>query len=124
MTNNSIDDLEIYYKSIEMADRIWHLVVEWTKFGRETLGYQIVRSSDSIASNISSGHGRFFYKENRVYCYAARGSLYETKTFLIKAKNRKLMSLQDFTSIQGEIEMLINKLNAYIRYIEMQIKNF
>lgn len=124
MTKNNLDELEIYYKSIELADRIWHLVIDWTRFGRETLGYQIIRSSDSIASNISAGHGRFFYKENRSFCYVARGSLYETKTFLIKAKNRKLMTLQDYTSIYGEIELLIGKLNAYIRYIEVQIKNF
>jgi len=124
MTKNNLDELEIYYKSIELADRIWHLVIDWTRFGRETLGYQIIRSSDSIASNISAGHGRFFYKENRGFCYVARGSLYETKTFLIKAKNRKLMTLQDYTSIHGEIELLIGKLNAYIRYIEVQIKNF
>jgi four helix bundle protein len=124
MTKQNIDDLEIYYKSIDLADKIWHLVIEWTKFGRETIGYQIVRASDSIASNISAGYGRFFFKENRISCYVARGSLYETKTFLIKAKNRNLMSLQDFTIIHGEIELLIGKLNAYIRYIEVQIKNF
>jgi four helix bundle protein len=123
MTKQNIDELEIYYKSIELADKIWHLVIEWTKFGRETLGYQIIRASDSIASNISAGHGRFFFKENRVFCYVARGSLYETKTFLIKARNRKLLTLQDYTLIHGDIEMLIHKLNAYIKYIEVQINN-
>ncbi len=124
MTKQNIDELEIYHKSLDLADRIWHLVVEWTKFGRETLGYQIVRASDGIASNISTGHGRYFFKENRMYCYVARGSLYETRTFLIKAKNRKLLTLQDYTSIQGDIEQLIAKLNAYIRYLEVQIKQF
>lgn len=124
MTKQNIDELEIYHKSLELADRIWHLVIEWTKFGRETIGYQIIRASDSIAANISAGYGRFFFKENRVFCYVARGSLYETKTFLIKAKNRNLLSLQDYTIIHGELELLIGKLNAYIKYLEAQIKNF
>ena len=124
MTKHNIDELEIYNKSLELADKIWHHAVEWTKFGRETLGYQIVRASDAIASNISAGHGRYFFKENRIFCYVARGSLYETKTFLIKAKNRKLLTLHDYTSIHGDIELLIAKLNAYIKYIEVQIKHF
>ena len=124
MTKQNIDELEIYHRSLDLADRIWHLVVEWTKFGRETLGYQIVRASDGIASNISAGYGRYFFKENRIHCYVARGSLYETKTFLIKAKNRKLLTLQDYTSICGDLEQLIAKLNAYIKYLEVQIKQF
>ena len=50
------------------------------------MGYQLVRASDSIAANISEGYSRFQYKENRQFVFVARGSLYETKTFMKKAR--------------------------------------
>ena len=87
MGRKELDQLDVYNDSIELAEKIWHLAIVWSQFSRKTLGYQIVRSSDSIAASISEGYGRFLYSENRHYCYIARGSLYETKTFLIKAKN-------------------------------------
>jgi len=75
----------------------------------------------SIAANISEGYFRYFCKENRQFCYIARGSLYETKTFLIKAKNRQILTLNNYSIMSDEIEILITKLNAYIKYIESNI---
>lgn len=122
MLKNEIDNLEIYRESMKLADQIWHLVVEWTDFPRETIGYQIIRSSDSIAAHISEGYGRYFYKEHRQYFYIARGSLYETKTFVIKAKNRKLINLADYNRLSNTIENLIVKLNGTIQFVETQMK--
>ena len=56
------------------------------------MGKQLVRSADSVAANLSEGFGRFFYKENRRFCYFSRGSLYETFTWIEKAHNRGLIS--------------------------------
>lgn len=124
MTTHSIEELDIYHRSIELADKIWHLVIEWRNFSKDTIGSQIIRASDSIAANISTGYGRFFYRDNRLYCYIARGSLYETKTYLIKARNRELVTIQDFAIVHSEVEGLIDKLNAHIKHIELQLKNF
>ncbi len=121
MKRENIDKLDVYNLSMELADKIWYLVIEWAQFSRKTIGYQIVRASDSIAANISEGDGRYFYKENRQFCYIARGSLYETKTFLIKAKNRQWISLNDYATISDEIEILLKKLNTYTKYIESKI---
>lgn len=123
MLRTEIDNLEIYRDSMKLADQIWHLVIEWSGFSKDTLGAQIIKASDSIAASISEGYGRFFFKENRQYCYIARGSLYETKTFIIKARNRNLLSLNDYSRLCEIVESLITKLNGYIRYIELQIKN-
>lgn len=123
MLRTEIDNLEIYRDSMKLADQIWHLVIEWSRFSKDTLGTQIIKASDSIAASISEGYGRFFFKENRQYCYIARGSLYETKTFIIKARNRNLLSLNDYSRLCEIVESLITKLNGYIRYIELQIKN-
>jgi four helix bundle protein len=49
---------------------------------------QLIKAIDSVAANLSEGFGRYFYKENRQFCYYSRGSLFETKTWLRKAFNR------------------------------------
>ncbi|MBK9014519.1 MAG: four helix bundle protein [Saprospiraceae bacterium] len=42
---------------------------------------------------LANGYGRYFYGENRNFCFYARGSLYESKTWLIKAMERSLDDL-------------------------------
>lgn len=123
MNQNSIEKLEIFSRGMELADKVWHIVHKWDYFATKTIGYQMVKAADSIAANISEGYGRFLFKEIRQYCYCARGSVFETKTFLIKASNRELVSDGDFKALLNEIEALLKKLNVYIKYIEIQISN-
>ncbi len=104
-----------------MGDEVWDLVIEWDNFAKDSMGYQIVRSADAIAANISEGYGRYFYKENRQFSCIARGSLYETKTFLLKAKRRKLISEEVFEKMDAELTTLAKRLNAYIAYIESKL---
>ena len=121
MERKDLNDLEIYQISMQIGDEVWDLVIEWDNFAKNSMGYQIVRSADSIAANISEGYGRYFFKENRQFSYVARGSLYETKTFLLKAKRRKLVSEAVFEKMDAELTTLAKRLNAYIAYIESKL---
>ena len=121
MGRKDIDNLEIYRISMQIGDMTYQLVYRWESFDKNTIKYQLVRAVDSIAANISEGYGRFHFKEQRQYCYIARGSLYESKTWLNKAKIR---ISSDRKSVMEIIELLDNlhlKLNAYIKYIERNI---
>ncbi|MGB4291487.1 MAG: four helix bundle protein, partial [Bacteroidales bacterium] len=76
-----------------------------------------VRAADSIAANLSEGFGRYHYRENINFGYYSRGSLYETKTWLIKAHNRQLLKAEDFDTFQKMIDDIGIKLNNYIKSI-------
>ena len=76
-----------------------------------------MRSVDSIAANVSEGFGRYHYKENKQFCYFARGSLLETKTWVQKAHNAKLFSNSQFADFNEKLDGLSLKLNAYIKSI-------
>ena len=80
-----LEDLEVYQETIKIADETWNLVSKWEYFQKDTIGKQIVKSSDSIGANISEGYERYFQKENLQFCYYFRGSLFETKTWLLKS---------------------------------------
>lgn len=113
----NIKDLEVYQISMKIAEDIRDVVIGWENFDKFSIGTQIIRSSDSIAANISEGFGRYHYKENKLFCYYARGSLYETKTWLTKAINRKLIVKNKSKEIQEDLEKLAKKLNSYINSI-------
>jgi four helix bundle protein len=90
----------------------------WIVLHKNTIGYQLIRSSDSIAANISEGYGRFHYKEQRHFCYIARGSLYGTNTWLVKASKRMESDNNQIEELLKLVYILLKKLNAYINYIE------
>ncbi len=115
-----LEDLKVYQLAMNIGERVWMIVSKWDYFAKDTVGKQLVRSVDSIAANLSEGYGRFFYKENRQFCYYSRGSLYETKTWLKKSHDRGLIIDDDFQSLQEDIETIKFKLNNYIKSIGAQ----
>jgi four helix bundle protein len=112
-----LEELRVYQLSMSMADEIWNITNKWDYFSKDTVGKQLVRAADSIAANLSEGFGRFFYKEERQFCYYSRGSLYETLTWLTKASNRKLLLIEDYQRFSKEIIDIGVKLNNYINSI-------
>jgi four helix bundle protein len=48
-----------------LSGLIWYAFDEWPEKARRTIGYQIVRSSDSIAAIIAEGYGRFTPADRR-----------------------------------------------------------
>jgi four helix bundle protein len=112
-----LEELQVYNLSMTLAQKIWQLVTNWDYFSKETIGKQLVRSADSIASNLSEGFGRYHFKENTNFSYYSRGSLSETKTWLTKAHDRKLISDESFEAFNAEIDNIGVKLNNYIKSI-------
>lgn len=112
-----LEELQVYQIAMNVGERIWRIVSEWDYFSKDTVGKQLVRAADSMAADLSEGYGRFFYKENRQFCYYSRGSLHETKTWLRKAYNRSLIVEEVFQSISKDTDTLSVKLNNYIKTI-------
>jgi len=115
-----LEELRIYQLAMEMGEIIWVQVQEWDYFSKDTIGKQLVRAVDSVAANLSEGFGRFHFKETKQFGYYSRGSLYETKTWLTKAHNRKLLNYENFGILMKEISSLGKQLNKYIKSIGEQ----
>lgn len=112
-----LEELQVYQLSMEMGERVWEIVIKWDFFSKDTVGKQLVRSVDSVAANLSEGFGRYHYNESKHFYYYSRGSLYETKTWLTKANNRKLITENDFNTFMNNINAIGVKLNNYINSI-------
>jgi four helix bundle protein len=119
----SYEDLEIYQLAVKISDKIWVIVLAWPSFPRNTLGYQVVKSSDSIGANIAEGFGRFHFAENKHFVRIARGSLYETRHWLQRANKRGLLEEKEIKELFTLLNELAPRLNAYIRSIGLKINN-
>lgn len=107
-------ELDVYRLAEKLSDEIWNDFDNWDRKVQNTIGYQIIRSSDSIAANIAEGYGRFTPPDRRKFYLYSRGSFEETKCWL-----RKLIRRKEITELKSEeykkiIDELGPKLNAFI----------
>ena len=112
-----LENLEIYNLSMDLGEKVYEIVNPWDYFQKDTIGKQLVRSIDSVGANIGEGFRRFHYKDKKNFCFYSRGSLYETKIWLTKAKNRRYIDENLFNILLTDIDKLGVKLNNYIKTI-------
>lgn len=122
MSKTSFENLEVYKLAEKLADLIWEIVLQWDYFAKSTVGMQMVDAADSIAANIAEGCGRFNYRDNAKFIKIARGSPYETKNWLRRAYNRKLLTDVQIEKLKPILEKLLPKLSAYKNSIESAAK--
>jgi len=115
--SQSLNDLEIYREAMRLGEVVWNLTTAWNFFAKDTIGKPFTRSVDSIAANISEGHGCSHYKENQKFCGSARSSLAESQTWLDKAARRELVDAEQARHLYQDLEALRKRLNAYIKSI-------
>jgi len=112
-----LEKLEVYQISMELGEKIWEIVKPWSFFEKDTIGKQLVRAVDSVSANISEGYGRFHFNDAKNFLFFARGSLYETKTWLLKARTRNLLSQEEYEDLDQQATRLAVKLNNFIKVI-------
>jgi len=123
MARTAFEKLRIYQLAEEMADLAWEVVIKWDHLSQDTVGKQLINSSDSIGANIAEGTGRGSFAENRRFAKISRGSLFEVKHWLRRAYKRKLLSETETIKFQEFIEELTPKLSAYINSIGRKATN-
>src|SRR5262245_44818852 len=115
MDRTNFENLKVYQLSESLADSIWDIAVKWHQPAKDTVGKQVIRSSDSIGANIAEGSGRASAMDNRRFARVARGSLYETKHWLRRAFRRKLLTTKQVELLRILVDDLTRALNGYIR---------
>ena len=109
----TFEDLQVLKSAEVIADSIWKKVVEWDGFAKDVLGKQITRSADSIGANIAESVGRFNFGEKLQFLYYSRGSLFETKYWLNRIQERKLMKPDEIREYVDGLTALARQLNAF-----------
>lgn len=109
-----IYEMDVYKLSEKLSDLVWDAFDQWPEKAKRTIGYQIIRSADSIAANLAEGFGRYTAPDRKRFYRYARGSLEETKCWLRKAIRRKIIPESEVNNYTELVNELGPKLNAFI----------
>ncbi len=116
----SFEDLRVLKAAEESADRIWKQVVQWDEFARDVVGKQMARAADSLGANLAESLGRFNFGEKLQFLYYARGSLFEAKYWLNRARVRELMSGAAVQEYISHLTDIAKQLNAFAESLKSQ----
>ncbi|HRY60196.1 MAG TPA: four helix bundle protein [Patescibacteria group bacterium] len=110
----ALKDLIIYRLSIDLCNYCWDIYISFDWDTKKIEGHQFIRSIDSIGANIAEGYGRFHFLDRIKFYYNARGSLLESKHWVLLLKNRNKISVDDFDILISKLNKLNYQLNLYI----------
>lgn len=88
---SDFQQLRVYRLAVALSDEIYAAVERWPNFAKNSLGWQLIRSVDSIGANIAEASGRHGPADRRRFLIIARGSLYETEHWIGRAEARGLL---------------------------------
>ena len=108
-------ELDVYKLAEELSDMIWDDFDRWSVKAQKTIGFQAIRTSDSIAASIAEGYGRYTPADRKRFYRYARGSFEETKVWLRKAIGRELVTNARSQGYKDIIDELGPKLNAFVK---------
>jgi four helix bundle protein len=118
--STSFEDLRVLKSAEEIADAVWKRVSNWDNFPKDVVDTQIARATDSIGANIAESFGRFNFGEKLQFLYYARGSLFETKYWLNRAKARELMPPESVQEYATQLSNIARQLNTFADSLKTQ----
>lgn len=66
-------ELDVYKLAEELSDIVWYSYDKWPQKAQRTIGYQIIRSSDSISVNLAEGYGRYTPPDRKTFYLFMQG---------------------------------------------------
>ena len=117
-TLKSYRDLDVWKKSIELAEMVYQLSAKLPAEEKFGLTSQVRRAAVSIPANIAEGAERAGTKEFLQFLGIASGSLAETETLLILAERLGLVLAQDSSPLlerAASVGRMLNGLKRSLR---------
>ena len=112
-TLKSYQDLEVWKKSIELAEMVYLASAKFPPEERFGMTSQVRRAAVSVAANIAEGAERHGTGEFLQFLGIASGSLAETETFLILARRLGMATPEQVAPLlnqAGEVGRMLNGL--------------
>ena len=114
----SYHDLDVWQKSIELAEMSYRLSARFPLEERFGITSQMRRSAASVAANIAEGANRHSLKEYLQFLGIASGSLAETETYLVLAQRLGIVEEEQIRPVQeraSEVGKTLNGLKRSLR---------
>ncbi|MCF7845008.1 MAG: four helix bundle protein [Kiritimatiellales bacterium] len=110
-----LNDIKAYKRAYHLSNYVWDIVSKWNVLSQKTIGEQFIRSTDSISANLAEGFGRQTRKDKSKFYLYARASAHESLDWNQKAKQRNLLTEEQYNCILNELQQLPKEINAHIK---------
>lgn len=114
-TLKSYQDLEVWKKSIDLAEMVYRISTQFPTEEKFGLTSQIRRAAVSVPANIAEGAARKGTGEFLQFLSVASGSLAETETFLILAERLHMLTPEQTHPVQQQAADVGRMLNGLKR---------
>ena len=114
------EGLASYQHGLRLFEAVYRLAAQLPAHERYNLADQLRRAALSVLLNIAEGYGRYHYLDKLRFFYIARGSLCETLSGFIAARQAGYIEEEQLAwarKIEAETE---KSLNGYIGFLRKQ----
>jgi four helix bundle protein len=112
-------DLKVWQESHQLTLRIYEVTASFPKTEIYGLVDQLKRASYSVPANIVEGQSRNTTKDYLHFLFNARGSLEETRYFLLLSKDLGLMTQETYTDLENRYSLISKMLNKLIGSLKL-----
>lgn len=112
------ENLKVWQKSKDLIINVYKVINEFPEYEKYAMTGQMRRAVNSICANIAEGTGRKSDKELINFLYIARGSLEETKSFLIISYELNYITNAQLEDLLLKSETIGRMLSGLIKSIK------
>jgi four helix bundle protein len=118
-----LNDIEAFRKAYYFSNKVWNSVIMWDNLSKNTVGMQYIRAVDSISANIAEGFGRFGKKDKIRFYFIAKASALESLDWNQKAKDRNLITDNEYNDFFKELKEFPKLINSLIKFTSEKLKH-
>jgi four helix bundle protein len=115
----SFTEMPVWQKTHEMVLNIYKLTASFTKDEVYGLTSQTRGAALSVSGNIAEAFGRFHYLDKNKFYLNARGSLEETKNYLIISQDLGYTKTKALKQLMCDIDAISEELNTLIKTLKI-----
>lgn len=113
-------EMPVWQKAHQLVLDVYKLTASFPRDEVYGLTSQIRRASLSVSGNIAEAFGRFHYLDKNKFYLNARGSLEETKNYLIISQDLGYLNGEDSCMLMDNIERINEELNIMIKTLRIR----
>lgn len=119
--NQGLESLVVWCKSVDFAVDVCQAVVPMLPPEEKwALSSQLRRAVQSIPANIAEGYGRYNFQETIHFCYISRGSMAESKTYILLAHRLGYIDDAIYQDYLSRLTDLGKMLHGFIKHLRNQ----
>lgn len=115
------EELRIWQEAERLLLEIYKITAKFPKEEIYSLTSQLKRAALSVPTNIAEGHGRRNYREIVQFLIIARGSISETRSLLVSARDIKYLNQDDINKLNLEYIGLSKGINSFITTLRQKL---